>query len=430
MVDKTNTGYGDPKAMVQQAAGIFACHSQRNSRLGQMTGKMPTDIGSATSTIRKQSSCSMPIVRAMDLSKGKGDEVKFNFINPVNAYPIMGSKVAEGRGTGISYEEDKLRVNQARFPVDMGNTMSEIRSPVDLRRLARPIAQDLMDSYVDQSLLVHLAGARGYHNNHEWRVPLESHAGFREMLVNPVKPPTKNRHYIVSGDGVSEFKVNAGEMAITSADVLSLDTIDSMKTVMDLITLPPPCIEVPGDEAAKDEPLRVWMMSPTQYNQFAALPTFRTYQANALARSRYAKEHPLFRGEVGIWNGFLIMKMPKPIRFYKGDTVRYATAHDSEATANAVIAGGFGDNFAVDRSIILGGQALAQAFGRSEKSGIPFFYKEKEMDHGDKMECLIGAIWGVSKIRFGVDVGDGQQEFTDYGVTVVDTAVATLGARK
>ena len=62
-------------------------------------------------------------------------------------------------------------------------------------------------------------------------------------------------------------------------------------------------------------------------------------------------------------------------------------------------------------------------------SGMPFFWSEKELDHGDKVELLIGAIRGVSKIRFDVDTGNGH-EFTDYGITVVDTAVDSFGRGK
>jgi hypothetical protein len=51
------------------------------------------------------------------------------------------------------------------------------------------------------------------------------------------------------------------------------------------------------------------------------------------------------------------------------------------------------------------------------------FWSEKELDHGDKLEMLCGVIRGVSKIRFEVDHGDSKQ-FTDLGVTVIDTAVA------
>ena len=88
----------------------------------------------------------------------------------------------------------------------------------------------------------------------------------------------------------------------------------------------------------------------------------------------------------------------------------------------------FTDKFAIERGLLLGGQALAQAFGASEKSGIPFFWSEKDGDHGDKMELLIGAILGMSKVRFAVDHGD-HKEFTDHGVTVLDTAVKIMKPR-
>ena len=56
----------------------------------------------------------------------------------------------------------------------------------------------------------------------------------------------------------------------------------------------------------------------------------------------------------------------------------------------------FGNQYAVDRALLLGGQALAQAWAASEHSGMPFFWSE-DMDHGDKLELLIGAILGCSR---------------------------------
>lgn len=427
MPTKTNAAYGDKTNMVQQAVGLFATHMQRNSTMSRLTGKMQTGTAGAEATLRKQTTQHMPIVRCQDLGKKTGDEVTFHLLNPVGAKPIMGSNYAEGRGTGLSFSEDKLRVNQARFPLDLGNVMTSIRSPIEFRALGRPVAQSLMDRYVDQSLLVHMAGARGFHNNIEWVVPTTADADFASIMVNPVKAPTKNRHFIASGDAVTSFAVNAGEVDITSTDLFKMDTIDSMKSVLDQIALPPPIIKFEGDVAADDSPLRVWMVSPAQYNKFAADPAFRQFQASAIARANQAKGHPLFLGEAGLWNGFLIIKMPKPIRFYAGDTIKYCASYAAETESSAIVPASFGTTHAVDRSLILGGQAVAEALAASGKSGIPFFWSEKELDHGDKVELLIGAIRGVSKIRFEVDTGEGKQ-LTDYGVTVVDTAVPIIGA--
>lgn len=423
---KTNAAYGDRTNMIKQAVGLFATHMQRSGIMNLLAGKMPAGEAGAEATLRKQTDSHMPIVRVQDLGKKTGDELTFNLLNPVGAYPIMGSNYAEGRGTGLSLSEARLRVNQARFPVDLGNVMSQIRSPFDLRKLGRPVAQSLMDSYKDQSLLVHLCGARGFHNNIEWRIPLAGHADFKEIMVNPVKAPTKNRHFTADAAGVASFTVNAGQVAIATTDMLTLNTVDAMKTVLDQIALPPTIIKVAGDRSAEDSPLRVWLMSPAQYNKFAADPAFRQFQSAALARASNANSHPLFQGDVGLWNGFIIRRMPRPIRFYAGDTIQYCASYDSEIETAATVPASFGDKFAVDRSIILGGQALAEALAASEHSGVPFFWSEKELDHGDKWELLIGTIHGMSKIRFDVDTGI-RREFTDYGVVTVDTAVPIFG---
>lgn len=425
-MSKTNTAYGGKMNMVTQAVGLFATHMNRNSTLNLLSGKMPAGEAGAEATLRKQTTSHMPIVRVQDLGKGKGDEVTFNLLNPVGGYPIMGSAYAEGRGVGMSLSEDKLRVNQARFPIDLGNVMSQIRSPADLRKLGKPLAQSQMDAYCDQSLLVHMAGARGYHDNIEWRIPTDTHANFNEIMVNKVKAPTKNRHFFADGAGISSVRVNAGEAAFATTDMFTMDTVDSMKTFLDEMALPPPIVKFEGDVAAEDSPLRVWLVSPSQYNKFSTQPGFRAFQGAALVRAGQAKQHPLFLGEVGLWNGFLIRKMPRPIRFYAGDTIKYCADFTSETESGIKVPASFGEKFAVDRSIILGGQAVAEALAASDKSGVPFFWSEKEMDHGDKWELLIGSIRGVSKIRFDVNTGT-RQEFTDYGVTVVDTAVACQG---
>ena len=431
MTTKTNVPASAADKQRVLAAGLFAQAMQRNSTMGRLSGPMPKGEARAGEVVRKQTSTDLPIVKTVDLSRGKGDEVEFQFLQPVGAYPIMGSETAEGKGTGLSYDTARVRVNQARFPVDLGDTMTAIRSPVDFRRLGRPVAQSLMDSYMDQSLLVHMAGARGFHDNIEWRIPVASHAKFASMAVNPVKAPTKNRHFIADGtNGVIPLAVSGGNVDIATTDVLSMDVVDAIRTTMESIALPPPAVKIPGDVVAEDSPLRVLLVSPAQYHSFAQDPNFRQFQANALARASKAKQHPLFLGECGLWNGVLIMKMPKPIRFYAGDAISYCTSETSETEATALVPAGFGTTHAVDRAILLGGQAIAQAFAASGHGGMPFFWKEKEFDHDDKMELLIGAIQGISKVRWLVDQGNGVKHYTDHGIVAIDTAVPIIGARK
>ncbi|PIG07835.1 DUF4043 family protein [Comamonas sp. 26] len=92
-MSKTSVGAGSANAQFVQAAGLFAQSMQRNSKLNQMVGTMPKGEGSAAATLRKQTATDMPIVRTVDLSRGKGDEVEFHFVQPVGAYPIMGARM-------------------------------------------------------------------------------------------------------------------------------------------------------------------------------------------------------------------------------------------------------------------------------------------------------------------------------------------------
>lgn len=421
MSGQSRMGYGDPKAMRQQAAGLFATHLQRNNRFSHLWGKMPKGPEGANNTIRRQTTQHLPFVRCMDLGKGTGDEITFDLLNPFGAIPIMGSQNAEGRGTGLSNEQDRLRVNQARIVVTQPDTMTTIRSPVDFRAHTRPHAEATMNRYIDQTMIIHAAGARGSINNKNWSVPLESHKDFADVMVNPVKAPTRNRHFVAAGNYVEGFDVNGGEMKIQSTDILSMGIIDSVRAVMDDMILPPPQVKFEGDEAADDEPLRVMLVSNLQYNQLAAQKDFRSIQLAAHTRASQAKQHPVFRGDVGIWNGFLIVKNAWAIRFFAGDTIKYCADHTG-AESSALVPAALGANYAIDRAIILGGQAVGEGMAKSHHTGIPFFWKEQMTDFDDKAEVMIGTIRGASKFRFNVDTGDGH-EATDYGVCVLDTVV-------
>ena len=420
----TTLPYGSPQAITLQSAGLFAANMQRNTTLNRLTGKFPQQAD-AESTIRKQSSNEMPIVRCMDLQKMAGDEITFDLINPMGGKPIMGSRNAEGLGRAMSFSQDRLRINQARYPISAGDTMTQQRTPHELRKLGRALGENYMNRLADQLILTHLAGARGFHDNIEWAVPKASDADFAEIAVNTVKAPTKNRHFMSTGSGMETIKAAGNEISIATTDIMNADLVDALRTQLDSMAVPPPPVVFEGDKMAADSPLRVLLVSSEQYTSFlqSNSGSFRTLQANAMARSQQAGNNPLFMGDAGLWNGILIIKMPKPIRFYAGDSLRWCASYTSETeTATDLVPAAFGTGYAVDRAILLGGQALAEAWGKHVKTGNPFFFSEKELDHGDKLELLVGAINGRSKIRFEIDHGDSKQ-FTDYGVMAIDTAV-------
>ena len=109
--------------------------------------------------------------------------------------------------------------------------MPQQRTPHELRKLARALGENYMNRLGDQTNLVHMAGARGFHNNIEWAVPLTSDADFSEIMINPVKAPTKNRHFMSTGSGIETIKASGNEITLATTDVFNADLVDAVRTV-------------------------------------------------------------------------------------------------------------------------------------------------------------------------------------------------------
>jgi len=419
---QTNIPFGSEVAMKRYSAGLFALQLQPRSQMGQLAGPMSTDAD-ASRVLRDQSSNKYPVVRSKDLGRNKGDEVLFDLVNRSFTKPTMGSKFVEGRGAPITFSTNRCRIDQARFPLSLGDAMSMQRTVHDLRRLGRDLAESMLNTYTDDLYLVHMAGARGFADSDAWIVPLVSDPDFEEIMVNAVKAPSHSRHYMSSGDGIEPFKVTSGAVAMDTTDNFNKDIVDSLRALLDTMPNPLQSVIFEGDAAANDSPLRVLLVSPDHYKSFQTDSAFRTYQANAMARAQMAKMHPLFRGDVGLWNGILIVKMNKAIRFNKGDTIKYCADSSSTAESSCVVPDSFGTDYAIDRAILLGGQALMEAFGAHKDSGTSIFWSEKKLDHGDKEEISVASITGVSKIQFKIKKKDGLFEYIDHGVIAIDCAV-------
>jgi len=426
----TNVAYGSDQALTLQSAGLFASCMQRPTTLNRLAGKMPQQA-QAESDLRFQSKGTYPIVRVKDLQRMAGDNVTFDLIYPMGGKPIMGSNYAEGRGYAMKFDQDSCKINQTRYPISAGDTMSQQRTVHQLRSLARNQGYNYMARLDDQKLMVHLAGARGFHEGGEWVVPLASDSDFATIMVNTVRAPSNNRHFLSTGSSIESFNANGAEVGIQSTDVMNTTVIDAVRTWLDGTHFPPPPVVFEGDQMAQDAPIRVLLVSSEQYTSIVQSTNFRSLQATAMSRAAAAKNNPIFMGEAGLWNGILIVKMPKPIRFYAGNAINWcASATSSTETTTDLVPAAFGTDYAVDRALLLGGQAVVQAFGNyrttdGKKMNGPYFMSEKSLDHGDKLEILLGAIDGISKIRFTFDHGD-QEEPTDFGVVAIDTAVRLL----
>jgi N4-gp56 family major capsid protein len=425
---------GSPQAIIKQSVGLFYATLQRKTILNRLAGSFPTDAD-AQSKARMQTSTEYPIVRNKDLSKVAGDRINFDLLNPTGGAPIMGDSFAQGLGQAMTFSQDGLRIDVTRYPVSAGSQMSQQRTVHELLGAARANAYGFLGRLEDQRTLVHLAGSRGFQNNGEWAVPLASADNFASVMINPVRAPSKNRHFMASGGNIVPFAASGNVVTLATTDTMSTDLVDSLATWLDGVPFAPGSVKFDGDELSNDSPLRVLLVSNEQYNGFLQSGSFRSFQANSMARASAANKNPLMLGDAGLWRGILIVKMPKPIRFFASNAITHTTSATAQTEISTdLVNSSFGTSFAVDRALLLGSQALAQALGKAkmltsageEIDGQSVMYSEELMDHKSRLEVLVGIVNGMSKIQFLQDMGSAS-EYTDFGVVAIDTAVKRVG---
>ena len=404
----TNVPIGSKLAKKVFSVGLFTRVQHTPGFMNLLSGEMPKD-GSFAAKTKGQTSPDYPVVKAGDLSKGAGDTVSIDLFNILQGKPVMGDKRVEGRMMPLTYSSMDVRIDQMRGGADSGGRMTRKRTEHNLRSIAMSGLQAWMQRFEDQSALVHLAGARGSQMTTDWVVPHQSDADFAEIMINPVKAPTKNRHFLAN---------DATDLSnIGTNDALTLQDIERIVSMLreSPVTMQP--IKIKGDERAWNDPLWAMFVSERQWLYLKSRTSqtqWKQAAQNAFERKSAGVKHPLFDSyETIMWDGMLIKRMNRyAIRFNANDSVVVDTGGVdgktyTESTLQAAQP--------TDRAIIVGAQALAKAYGSSASD---YFYdwSEETKDHGNSVEIVAGAMGGTAKIRFKIDGAD-----TDFGVAVVDS---------
>ena len=433
---------GDSLARKLFSVALFA-QTQRLPGFGRQLTGPSADAGSAISKIKGQSVPDMPIVRVTDLSKTAGDTISVDMFGVIGGAPIAGDQIAEGRGEKLTSSSMDISVNLLTKAVDAGGKMSQQRTLQDLRTIAMAQLTNYFARLDDQSSLAHMAGARGFQVQNDWVIPLQSDTvNFPDVMVNPVLAPTYNRHFVAST--TSLVKGGAQLASILATDILRLEHIDALRTYLDELEYPLQPVRIVDDPAAADDPMWVMYVSPRQYSSLlsGAGASLRTFQQNAWNRASYGSKHPLFKGEVGMWNGILVKKLNRSIRFYGAGTntpvsaVQYVTqanaalgtATESTLNISASISTTSNTNgvptggAAVDRALLLGAQALGNVYGKNKSSDYFFSWLERQYNFERNLEVAGDMMGGKAKLRFNYDES-GIKVPTDHGVIVLDTAV-------
>ena len=427
---------GDALARKLYSVAMFAQTQRLPGFARQLTGPS-ADAGAALSKIKGQSVPDMPIVRVTDLSKTAGDTVSVDMFGVIGGKPITGDQIAEGRGEKLTSSSMDIGVDLMTKAVDAGGKMSQQRTLQDLRTIAMAQLTNYFARLDDQTSLVHMAGARGGQVQNDWVVPLQSDADFAGICVNTVRAPTYNRHFVAQGQYITRGGQQLASLA--STDLMRLEHIDALRTFIDELEYPLQPVKIVDDPAAADDPMWVMYVSPRQYSSILAQAVgtqLRVFQQNAWNRASYGSKHPLFRGEVGMWNGILVRKLNRSIRFFSGQSTNIVTQANSvtaSETAQAIsssitptvyntITGQPTGGQAVDRAVLLGAQALGNVYGKNKSSDYYFSWLERQYNFERNMEVAGDCMGGKAKLRFNYDEG-GTPTPTDHGVLVFDTVV-------
>lgn len=419
-----NIATADSVTVKKFSVALFATCVRTPNEMKNLTGDAPQQK-QAEAKMKGQTSAGMPIVRITDLNSSAGDKVSVDLFNIIGGKPIMGDRNASGRGEKLTFNSMEVSIDQYTKVVDTGGKMTKQRTVHNIRGLAMAALAGYMPRLESQVCLVHMAGARGTQNGVDWAVPLASDADFAEIMVNTVKAPTYNRHYVINSTALVQG--GAQLASIDSGDVWTYGHLDALRVWLDDLEFPMQPVRIADDPAADDEPMHVLLVSPRCYAQFLAQSSgLRTFQQNAWNRKSYGSKHPLFLGEVGMWNGILVKKMSRAIRFAASEAVPHITSAN-EATAtetNVTVAAGLSTTHVVERSLLLGAQALANVYGRNQGSDFHFEYMEDTYDFGRKLEIAAAGMGGKAKVRFNIPNSSGTFTPTDHGVCVIDAAVA------
>lgn len=434
-MSQTNIPTTSGLAPKRWSEALFAMVGKQPTPINSLAGPAPT-MDRASRILRRQSTTDMPIVRVNDLAQSAGDTVRVDCANVIKLAAIMGDENAEGTGSKLDFTYKDIRIDMATIPVSAGGKMTQKRFQHDLRMVALSQLKGGIPNFEWQRSLVAMAGARGQQDGVDWVLPLETHPKFAVQMVNPVRAPTFNRHYVVDGNDL----IQGGQQLanIDTTDRLKLDHVDHLSAILSELTIRMMPVRIPGDTLAGDDPIKgVLMLDHLTWNALITDTTnannIRSWQAAALERARYGNiaAHPLFNGGAFFWNNLLVKRMGDfGIRFLGGTTVKHISQANRYSGVETNVTLPALTGFQVNRSLLLGAQALSMCAGvnTSKESGLPYTMLENTTNFGRNLEIAGELMSACDKLRFDLPDGQGNYEPTDIGVMVIDSVTRRMAA--
>jgi N4-gp56 family major capsid protein len=306
-----------------------------------------------------------------DLTKGPGDQIKFDLLEQMTGYGINGNTAMISAVAGSSTNESNLIFRQETVEVEQKRLahawyrMAQQRSLHDMMKASMGNLSDRWAVIIDRWAACHLVGlaAAGLHAN-----DTDGVAAATDIA---------NHATTSGGAGIEAHDANHIYAVNQAALFQTVEHLNPMRWKAETMTIP----NVIQPLRADGNDAYVVFIRPEQAASLQGDAEWVAAQSNAGLRG---SENPLFSGMFGFWNGMAIkIWQYLPYGITAGATVRHA--------------------------ILVGKQAVAVAFGNAfdsldqEKYGKDFvfaFVPREQSDYGNIKGVSAGAVFGMQRIMF------------------------------
>jgi len=370
---KTIVGLNDAKA-VKKFSAFLAVDVGRKSYFN----KKFMGVGEEAQT---------PLQMLPHLESDSGEQISYDLCMQLKMQPIEGDNTLEGKEEDLKFYTDQVYIDQARGGVNTGGRMTRKRTIHDLRKIARVRQSEWWARLFDELIFMYLSGARGV--NSDFIYPT-TYTGFaNNAFVAP-----DSQHILYAGAATSKA-------SLANTDFFDLTIID--RAVARAETMGGGTTGIPAIEPIMidGEEHYVVVMHPWQeFKVRTSTSTGQWLDIQKAAAASEARNNPIFKGGLGMYNDVVLHKHKAVIRF--GDY-------------------GAGANLAAARALFMGRQAGVVAFG-SPGTGLRFDWHEESQDRGNQAVITTSSIFGVKKTAFTINGTS-----YDFGTIALDSFIKDPG---
>jgi len=312
------------------------------------------------------------IMQLTDLEKAAGDKITFGLEMKLRGAGVTGDSTLENNEEALVYYDDSVLIDQLRHATRSKGKMSEQRVPYNVRQRGRNALAKWWAERFDELLFVYLSGARGVDTT------LTLPTNFTSFAGNALSAPDAAHLQVANGKA---------KATLLATDIFTLSEVDKLVEKAETVDPMIQPIMVDGEKTY------VMLLHPYQVTDLRTTTATGQWLDIQKAAGSRGNSNPIFSGALGMYNGVVLHSHRNVVRFSDY---------------------GAGGNIAAARSLFLGAQAAAIAFGRGSSAG-RYSWKEELFDYGNQLGIAAGSIFGITKCTFNS---------ADFGVIALDTAAA------